>query len=207
MATINQKVLRAARHHGVPILGRGQWGAKYEPVYQYRRKFKKHSLVPKIPADTLIQHISVTRDTGRTPLSFREDMRTIERIGWERFKTGFSYNAGWDMQTGMIGIGMPLDAKGSHTMNDKRVPNFSWDQNAVALAIVAIGMPGAKPSLQAVDILSTFVGVLMVQGALDIEGFDYEPHSKFAAKDCPTQPVRDIMPYVYREAMKFARNH
>jgi hypothetical protein len=57
------------------------------------------------------------------------------RIGMERFGSGVSYNFLVHMQTGEVAVGQPLDAKGTHTLNEKRVPGYSYDQNLVARAI------------------------------------------------------------------------
>ena len=127
-------------------------------------------------------------------------MQTVERIGYERFKYGFSYNFGWDMKTGMFGCGMPLAAKGTHTVNVKRIPGFSYDQNAVAIAIAAVGNPGDTVTPRAKRRLVKFIVALIEAGALT-ETFDIMPHSAFAAKDCPTDAVRNIMVGVRNEAL------
>lgn len=203
---INRRVLKAARHHGVPILSRRQWKSQHKAVYLWRTVNRRHYLLPKEPSDTLVQHITVTRDDGPKIRDFRADMREVEDIGHSRFGSGFSYNFGWDMQTGMIGVGQPLQAAGTHTINEKGVPGYSENQNYVAIAISAIGMPGDKPTEQAIDHLVRFIGVLIVQGVLT-EHFDYVPHSLFAAKDCPTEPIRAIMPKVRIRAIRWARKH
>lgn len=201
---IERRILRTARRRGIPIKTRHQWGSKHRALYQWRRINRPHLLLPKNPADTLVQHITVTFDSGELVGDFKKDMQTIERIGYDRFKTGCSYNFGWDMQTGMIGFGMPVTAKGSHTQNDKGLQGFSFDQNGVALAVAAIGMPGNKPTVQALDYLSEFIAVLIEVGALTMD-HDYMPHSAFTNKDCPTEAIRKAMPYINRRAKRQAR--
>ena len=181
----NDVVQRAKTAYNVPILTRKEWGSTMSGTYEYRRK---NNPVKVLKADTLVHHITVTRPSG----DFKNDMRLIEQIGWVRFKSGFSYNFGQDMTTGVIGVGQPLDAKGTHTINNKDVPGFSYDQNAVARAIAGIGMPETGFSKQAMESCAGLMAAMMDVGALT-EGFDYLPHSFFAYKDCPCDPIRNKM--------------
>lgn len=207
--SITSRVVKNARARGVIVLSRSGWGSSTSlkvdgrNVYAWRRDHKPHTLIPDRPADTLWQHITVTRDTGPLRGDFKRDMRTVERIGWERFRSGFSYNFGIDPTTGMVGVGMPLDAKGTHTVNTKGVPGFSHDQNAVALALAWVGMPGMKPTDRAVRAAGLLVAALITEGALTRE-HDYEPHSLVAWKDCPTDAGRAVMPAIHRIARREA---
>lgn len=201
-ATITQRVVRNARGRGLDVLTRNQWGSKpsgfgwplapdVDNVYGWRREHKPHA---PLPADTLVQHITVTFDSGRLVGDFREDMQAIERIGFERFGSGFSYNWGVDMRTGMVGLGQSLDAKGTHTVNEKgyKPGQFSYDQNAVALAIAVLGMPGDPLSKVAEDAIVQLSAAHVEEGALTTS-YDYLPHSVFAPKDCPCNATRDRM--------------
>lgn len=192
MGTITQRVVRRARQRGVTVYTRWQWGSTAGPVYAWRRKFRRHA---PPPADTLVQHITVTRRTGIKP-----DMRLLERIGMQRFGSGVSYNFAVDMRTGEVGVGQPLDAKGTHTLNDKGIPGFSFDQNLVAHAIAVIGMPGDRLSLSAEVAIGKLIAAMIECGVLT-RGFDYMPHSAFAWKDCPCDPTRDRMPAIRRAAI------
>lgn len=200
--TVTQRVVRNARKRGLTVLTRRQWGSRPSGypwplapdvlnVYGWRRRNKPHA---PLPADTLVQHITVTFDSGRLVGDFRRDMQTIERIGFERFGSGFSYNWAIDMRTGMVGLGQSLDAKGTHTVNDKgyRPDEFSHDQNRVALAFACLGMPGDRLSAAAEHAIVQLAAAHVDERALT-RGFDYLPHSVFAAKDCPTDAVRDRM--------------
>lgn len=180
---------------------RRQWGSKYPATYAWRLIWKR---AKRHPVDTLVQHITVTFDTGPLTGDFYEDMRTIERIGMERFGSGFSYNAAIDMGTGMIGLGMPFKAKGTHTVNDKRVPGYSHDQNYWARAIAGLGMPGRPLSQDAEWALSHFIAALIDEGVLTDDP-DYDPHSKFAYKDCPTDAIREKMPRIYKRAKRLTK--
>jgi hypothetical protein len=198
---LQRRVIKNARRRGVVIKTRAQWGSQYPKVYKARLSTRR---VLVVRADTFVSHITVTRDDGLLTGDFFEDMREVERIGYERFKTGFSYNWGIDHITGMVGVGMPLMAAGSHTINDKGIPGFSENQNYVARAAAWIGMPGMKPSMRACEAFAQLLAAHMDEGALTTE-FDFLPHSFFAVKDCPTQAGRDVMPRIYKRAQRVRR--
>lgn len=186
------RIRRYLRRRGVKVYTRGQWGTQHAEVYRWRRLNKP---VTADPADTLVQHITVTFDSGVFVGDFKTDMQTVERIGYERFKSGVSYNFVVDMATGEIGEGMPLDAKGTHTINYKNFPGFSFDQNLVARAVAVLGMPTTPLSLEAERSLLLLMKAMVKFKALT-EGFDYMPHSAFAAKDCPCDPTRKQMNFL-----------
>ena len=210
--TITQRVVDNARRRGVVVRSRPAWGSNpvgrgwplapdVDNVYAWRRKHKP----VRSPADTLVQHITVTFDSGELVGDFAADMRTIERIGFERFGSGFSYNFGVDMRTGMVGVGMPLDAKGTHTVNDKGVPGYSYDLNLTARAIAVVGMPGDLLSRRAERSIVLLSAAMVEEGALT-RGYDYDPHSLFAPKDCPCAPTRDRMEAIRRAVADLVRN-
>lgn len=198
---ITRRVVRNARRKGVKVYTRRQWGTKYPNVYKDRHTTRHHFLLPKAPADTLVHHITVTLDHGPLTRQFFVDVQTIERIGMERFGSGTSYNWLIDMQTGEVALGQDLEAKGTHTVNDKNVPGYSQDQNGVALAIAFLGMPGDKLTRKAVRSWILLVAAHIEEKALT-PTFDADPHSKFAYKDCPTDAVRDLIPQVKRQALR-----
>lgn len=201
LLTITQRVTRQARRRGLKVYTRRQWGSKHGNIYQWRRRHRPHALLPHVPSDTLVQHITVTFDSGVLCGDFKKDMQTIERIGYDRFKSGVSYNWVIDMETGEVGQGQSLDAAGTHTVNDKDVDNFSYDQNAVALAIAYMGMPGKVPSKAAINSAVQLIAAHIECRALT-RGHDYVPHSLFAHKDCPTDAVRTRMPMINRRARR-----
>lgn len=205
MATITQKFMRQARAYDVRVLGRGRrgWGSAHPWSYGKRRFTHRHFLLPKRPAGTLWFHITVTHDDGPKRLDFIEDMRETERIGDARFNSGFSYNLGWDLKTGMVGVGQALDAKGTHTVMNKTVKGYSYDQNGVALAIAGIGYPGDLPTDEAITELVKVIGSLILVRALTAD-FDFNPHRMAAYKDCPTQALVDIMHKVEVRAKRMA---
>jgi len=192
---VNKRVMSELRNVAtVPVFSHKQWESSLEGVYLTRRETR----VAIEPADTVVQHISVTLDHGPLVGDFIKDMQTIERIGWERFRTGFSYNWGVDMETGWIGQGQYLDAAGSHTVNDKDVDGYSYNQNRFARAIVVIGMEKTLLSKQAEESIVDILVAMHRGGAITAEP-DYVPHSLFAYKDCPCDATRERMPNIYKK--------
>jgi hypothetical protein len=122
-------------------------------------------------------------------------MLELERIGYERFQSGISYNWAIDMQTGMIGEGMPLLARGTHTVNDKNVAGFPNQLNEYGHAIVAIGMPGNHVSNKFVLSFAAIMAAEQELAYMETNAPIY-PHSKFANKDCPTEAVRSKIPLI-----------
>lgn len=192
---INKRVMQELRRvASVPVFSHKQWEAEYEGIYLTRREIR-----PAIsPADTVVQHITATLDHGPLRGDFVEDMRTLERIGYERFKTGISYNWVVDMTTGEIGQGAYLDAQGSHTLNDKGIHGYSFNQNERARAIAVMGMPKDKLSKKAEESIVDILVAMWRVGAITYRP-DYVPHSLFAYKDCPCDATRNRMPAIYRK--------
>ena len=199
MATPTQQMVLAARRRGARILTHDQWGSKEKATYATRRKLTREGKWPgfKTKVDTVVFHITVTFDSGVLTGDFKKDCQTVERIGKQRFNSGVSYNVLIDMHTGMAAVGQPMDSKGTHTVNDKGIENFSKDQNLVARAIAFVGMPGDRLSFAAIE---TAVDILMAmwESGHITDDPDILPHSFFAAKDCPTEAVRKCIPVIQR---------
>ena len=200
MTTITDKVVANLRARGFKVQTRDQWGSKQERVYAYRRLQKP----AKVPADTVFQHITVTLDTGPLSGDFANDVRTVERIGYERFKSGISYNWVVDMATGEIAVGQPLDAKGTHTVNDKGVAGYSYDQNYWARAIAVLGMEKSVLSKKAAEAIAAIQAAMMEEGAIT-KTYDYVPHSLVAYKDCPCDSTRSQMSDIRKRAFEMLK--
>ncbi len=187
--SITQRVVRNARKRGANVYTRRQWRCPNLAVYAWRRKWKKHAA---LPSDTLWCHITVTNPS---PKGIKEDMRVLHRIGMERFGSGVSYNFAIRMDTGAIGLGQALDAKGTHTINVKGVKNYSYDQNYVSHAFAFVGMPNTYLSYQAKKNAARLIAALIDEQALNLN-HDFNPHSMVAYKDCPCDAARDAMPEI-----------
>jgi hypothetical protein len=195
---LNKNVMAELRRiSNARVLSHKQWDAQYQGVYLTRRE-TRHAISP---ADTVVQHITVTLDHGPLTGDFIKDVQTVERIGWDRFRTGISYNWVVDMGTGDIAQGQFLDAAGSHTVNDKGVDGYSYNQNRYARAIAVLGMPERKLSKRAEESIVDILVAMQRVGGITREP-DYVPHSLFAAKDCPCDPTRDRMHAIYRKFQK-----
>jgi hypothetical protein len=99
---------------GLGIFSRETWGAVQD--YTSARAVSE-------PVEGFFLHISVTLDHGDLTGDEHADMRTIERIGQERFGIGFPYNAAV-FDTGRLYEGQPLTRRGAHTVNDEGQPGF-----------------------------------------------------------------------------------
>lgn len=203
MTTPTQRVVLAARRRGAPVLTHRQWGSKEQALYAKRRKLTRDGYYGnfKYKVDTVWIHITVTFDSGTLTGDFKKDMQTVERIGKERFGSGFSYNWGVDMKTGMAGVGQPLDSKGTHTINDKATKGYSKDQNLAGRSIACIGMPGDKLSDEAIETIVDILVAMWEEGQITDDP-DIQPHSLVAYKDCPTQAVRDALPLIRKRFAK-----
>lgn len=202
MSTITTKVILEARKRGVTVYTRRQWGSKHLATYQWRRLYRKHKLIPRFAVDTVWQHITVTRRSG----DFKADARFVEGIGYERFKSGVSYNWLVDMKTGEVALGQALDAAGTHTVNDKeaRTPSgafLSYNQNYVSIAIAVVGMPGDVLSKAAKYAIASLIRAHIAAGVVT-KDFDYLPHSWVAWKDCPCDSTRNAMPRIEARAKR-----
>lgn len=197
MATITTKVVRNARRRGVTVYSRRQWGSNSRATYAARRSMTARGVwgAYRRQADTVVQHITVTSPTA----GIKAAMRSLESIGNSRFGSGVSYNFAVDMRTGEVGVGQPLDSKGTHTVNDKGVRGFSHDQNLVARAIAVVGMPGTPLSPKAEESIAALLAAMVDEGAIT-DSFDYVPHSMFAFKDCPCDPTRNRMTAIRKRA-------
>lgn len=204
MANITQRVIRRARkEYGVPVLSRRQWGSRLGSVYRRRRSLTASGQwgAFRLKADTVAQHITVTRPTG----NFKADCQAVERIGQSRFGSGVSYNWLVNMATGEVAEGQPLDSKGTHTVNDKGRSGYSRNQNLVARAIAVIGMPDSNLSRDARESIAGLLAAMIDEGAIT-EDFDYQPHSFFAWKDCPCDATRNAMPSIYDRAHELRKS-
>lgn len=176
--------LRAA---GFKVKTRRQWGSKQASVYAERLRSKPVDF----PVDHMFAHITVTSKRGD------EGARQVEEIGMERFGSGVSYNWLVDHTDHVIREGQPLAAKGTHTVNDKNVAGFPYNLNYAGHAVAFVGMPGEEFCPKCAELFAAIMAAEKIEGVMR-EGAQFLPHSKFAAKDCPTDAVRDRLPQVMK---------
>jgi hypothetical protein len=184
-------VIAHLRATGRTVHTRADWGARQESVYQWRRTNRAFYG----PADHFFAHITVTARSG----DFKRDCRDVEQIGQSRFGSGVSYNWLIDRVTGHIAEGQPLDAAGTHTLNDKKVPGFPSNLNYWGHAIAWIGRPEDPISADALESYAAIIAAEKATGHAKA-GARLHPHSKFAWKDCPCDQVRDQIPAIEARA-------
>lgn len=182
----------ALRRRGVEVLTHAEWGSLRASVYRQRLITHPHGLLPGRPVDTLWNHITVTNDDGALVGDFKADCREVESIGYQRFGSGVSYNILVDRNATKprVALGQFLEAKGTHTVNDKDVAGYAYNQNLVALAVAWVGVPGNTLNEHAIEAMVQVRAALIEVGALT-DDYDDVPHSLVAAKDCPTNELRN----------------
>ena len=186
-----KRIIRELRRAGFTVLSRKQWGSRHRPRYQWRRI---HRHFPGRGKD-FFAHVTVTNRTK----NFAADVRLVEQIGWERFRTGISYNYAVDQVTGEIAIGMPHDAAGAHTLNDKDVSGFPSNLNYYGHAIAWIGDVGDRPSQRCKDAFSAIIAAEKKHNASQ-RGARIFPHSKFAWKECPLTVMTNALPDILKKS-------
>jgi hypothetical protein len=186
-----KRIIRELRQAGFTVLSRKQWGSRHRPLYQWRRV---HRHFPG-EAKCLFAHVTVTNRTH----NFAADVRQVEQIGYERFKTGISYNYVVDQKTGAIAIGMPHDAAGAHTLNDKGIDGFPYNLNYFGHGIAWIGNVGDRPSQDCEDAISAIIAAERKHGAARDHATIY-PHRKFAWKECPLTVMVEALPSILRKS-------
>ena len=182
-------VIARLRSAGYSVRTRKQWGSQQAGVYAERRRSKPVDF----PVDFVFAHITVTKKHGD------EGAREVEEIGVSRFGSGVSYNWLVDHETHAIYEGQPLDAKGTHTVNDREVPGFPENLNYVGHAVALIGMPGDEFCDECAELFAAIQAAERIEGVLR-DSAGYLPHSTFAAKDCPGDNVRDALAEINAEA-------
>jgi N-acetylmuramoyl-L-alanine amidase len=185
------RIVRELRQAGFRVLTRKQWGSRHRRLYQWRRI---HRHFPG-RAKCFFAHVTVTNRTD----NFAADVRLVERIGYERFGTGISYNYAVDQRTGTIAIGMPHDAAGAHTLNDKGIEGFPENLNYFGHAIAWIGNVGDRPSQDCKDAFSAIIAAEKKHNAARDRGRIY-PHSKFAWKECPLTVMTNALPAILEKS-------
>jgi hypothetical protein len=175
------EALARLRDQGLAFQTRRDWGAVHESTYQWRRANRHVDL----PLQYGFVHISVTDEVGDVLGDEHAAMRVIERVGFERFQSGFSYN--WGVHdTGRVMVGMPLDAAGTHTVDDKGF------LSPAGTTLNYYGHAVCLPQLEATPVtdaqVSSIAAVFAAEkraGLLTLKGDRLYGHREVAAKSCP----------------------
>lgn len=183
------EVIQRLRRAGYTVRNRRDWGSTELSTYAERRRSKPVDF----PVDHIFAHITVTSTNGDA------GARQVEQIGSDRFGSGMSYQWLVDHETHAIYEGQPMDAKGTHTVNDKRVARYGYDLNYAGHAVAWMAMPGDTFCGDCAELFAAIQAAERLEGILR-DAAVYLPHSMFAAKDCPTDVLRDMLPVINRQA-------
>lgn len=162
---------------GLDIITREAWGAAQD--YTSDRRVDS-------PAAGFFLHISVTIDHGDLTGNEHADLRTIERIGQQRFGIGFPYNAA-AFDTGRLYEGQPLSRRGAHTVNDKGVARYGAEGTSLNYAYRALCLP----QMEADDVTDVQVdaaarwAAAQIRAGLARRGARWDLHRTVAWKACP----------------------
>lgn len=160
---------------GLNIVKREDWGAAQSYL-------SARTVVT--PAKGFFLHISVTIDGGDLPADEHAAMRTIERIGQQRFGIGFPYNAA-AFDTGRLYEGQPLGRRGAHTVNDLPNPSFkrgslNYDHRALVLPqMVDDDVTDAQ-----IDAAARWAAA-QIRAGLAVRGARWSGHRDVTRKGCP----------------------
>lgn len=164
----------ALRAQGLDIVEREAWGAV--------QKYTSDRPVT-LPAVGFVLHVSVTQDPDDLAGHEDDSMRAIERIGQERFKLGFPYNAA-AFDTGRLYEGAPLTRRAAHTVNTLGTPGFPRDMNYAWRGL-------CLPQLCADEVTDAQVhaaarwAAAQCRSGLAIPFAVWSGHRDYAAKSCP----------------------
>ena len=169
--------LRAA---GVRCFTREQWGSPQEAAGAYDRRVTTHPM-PAPPADYHFLHITVTRD-GNTIREGKEGAQQVEGYGYST-PPMVSYQ---DLVTneGLYFEGQSYGVKGTHTVNDLKVPGFPRDLNLYGYATALMQNVGDEVTDRQVEVVAMIFAIRELKGYVR-RGAPVLPHMMFAAKACP----------------------
>lgn len=184
---------------GLDIIERGTWGAAQS--YTSARDVV-------MPAVGFFLHVSVTIDNGDRPGTEHGDMRTIERIGQERFGIGFPYNAA-AFDTGRLYEGQPLTRRGAHTVNDKNTPGYTQSSSgSLNPWYRALVLPQTCPD----DVTDAQIdsaarwAAAQIRAGLAVPGASWSGHRDVAWKDCPCDNGYSRLPELNRLTRHYAQH-
>jgi len=171
-------VIDLLRKAGVECYTRKEWGSKQLAAYIKRRS--THPM-PPAPAKYHFLHITVTNDTD-TVLTGKAGARQIETFGLSS-PPQVSYQ---DLVTneGRYFQGQDYGNKGTHTVNDKRVPPFSRDLNQEGYALALMQNVNDAVTDKQVRVVAMVFAARELTGWVR-KGAPVYPHRKFAWKGCP----------------------
>jgi len=161
---------------GFKVKTHEEWGSKQRAVYAARLRDKPID----IPVPYGFLHITVTESDE--PGVF--EMQDVEAIGMSRFGSGVSYNWVLDHRDHTIYQGQFLEAKGTHTVNEKNVEGFPFNLNYFGHAVAILGNVDTPVCNKCVECIAAIFAAEQLQNVMQV-GAPILPHRKFANKACP----------------------
>jgi hypothetical protein len=183
------------KDQGLDIIYRETWGA----VESYTSTREVHT-----PVQGFFLHISVTIDHGNLIGNEHADMRTIERIGEERFGIGFPYNAAI-FDTGRLYEGQPLTRRGAHTVNDEDKPGFVEPLNEWYRAICLPQMVEDDVTDAQVHQIAKWAAAQIRAGYARREA-TWNGHRDVSTKSCPGDTGYARLPQIRQLTEHYVRN-
>jgi N-acetylmuramoyl-L-alanine amidase len=191
---------RLLSQQGLVFIDRETWGAR-------QRYISDRQVIE--PAQGFFLHISVTIDHGDLPGEEFADMRTIERIGQERFGIGFPYNAA-AADTGRLYEGQPLTRRGAHTVNNRGMPGYHEVGSTRSLnfhyrAIVLPQMVSDDVTDAQVHTCARWAAA-QIRSGLAVRGAIWRGHRDVANKGCPGDAGYQRLPEIRKLTEYYVRN-
>jgi hypothetical protein len=158
--------------------------------------------MPSGPASYHFWHITVTADTD-TVLEGKSGARKVESYGLST-PPMVSYH-GLVTNEGKWFEGQSYGVKGTHTINDKKVPGFPHDLNKYGYAVAI--MQNVKDEVTDAQVRTC----AMAFAAAELDGYvkrgaPIYPHRKFAWKECPGDKAVSRLAEVQKLKDQYVRN-
>lgn len=172
-------VVTRLRDAGFEVYTREQWGSKVLSAYAARAASSSYRLSKPLPYHYL--HISVTSDTDTVKEGFA-GAQQIETYGYTS-PPMVSYQM-LVSNEGKVFEGQNYGVKGTHTVNDKKVPGFDTDLNRYGYAVALMQNVQDEVTDEQVAAVAACYAAAELEGWVR-KGAPIYPHRMFAWKDCP----------------------
>ena len=186
---------------GVECITRAGWGSPMEQAGAYVTRARTHPM-PAGPADYHFLHITVTADTD-TVQQGAAGARQIETYGYSS-PPMVSYQ---DLVTNEARYfqGQDYGTKGTHTVNDKKVPGYPEDLNRYGYATALMQNVDDDVTDDQVRLVAMIFAARELAGWVR-RGAPILPHRTFAWKACPGDRAMARLDEITRLRDRFVRD-
>lgn len=193
-------VIDMLREAGVECYTRSEWGSPEEARGSYDDRRRSHPM-PSSPARYHFLHITVTADTDE-PVDGKAGARAVERYGLST-PPMVSYQ---DLVTneGRYFEGQSYGVRGTHTLNDKKVPGFPENLNYYGYATAIMQNVGDEVTDKQVVVIAMIFAAREIKG-LVVRGAPVYPHRMFDWKECPGDKAVARLMEIIRLKNQFVR--